>query len=308
MKSGTKHMTKPLATVAIACLMAACLSLAACGGSGSSSAASSAASGSAASASASASSASASSSAASSAAASSASSASSADSTFVGTWLVAAVESQGLLMGGNFGSMFGEADNISLVINADGTGSMAMGDDSGQITWTAEGADSIWVTPQGDEASIQEAIQVTMKDDALFMPIEQDGQQVNVILTKDGNYDKAKQITLDDAQPITSEADLIGKWTLVGMNMGGVSMYGDAAAMAAAMGGEESWINFKEGGVLEMSTGEGSWAVSADGATITTTDITGTNTVPVVKLGDEIAVDYSAVYEGLPFIMVLAKA
>lgn len=215
---------------------------------------------------------------------------------------------QGITMGGNFGEMFGAAEGISLVINADGTGTMAMGEDSSPITWAAEGADTINVTVQSDTgATTQQAIPITLKDDALFMPFEQDGRQATIIFTKDGNYADAKQITMADAKPITSEADLLGKWALVGINMGGVSMYGDASSIAAAMGGEETSITFKEGGVLEMSTGEGSWAVDANGATLTSTDITGTNTVPVVKLGDDIAIDYSAVY-GTDFIMVLAKA
>lgn len=145
------------------------------------------------------------------------------------------------------------------------------------------------------------------------MPIEQDGRQASIIFTADGNYTGAKKISLDNAKPITSEAELLGTWKLSGLNMGGVSMYGDAQAMAAAVGGQESWIAFKEGGVAEMESGEVAWAVGDDGATLTTTDIMGTNTVPIMALGDEIAIDYSAVIDysasiGHDFIMVMSRA
>jgi hypothetical protein len=216
---------------------------------------------------------------------------------------------QGLTMGGNFGQMLGVDNGFTMTINADGTGKMTFGDETTDLTWAENDASSIYVTPQSSSGAMkQEATLITLKDGALFMPYEQDGQQASIIFTHDGNYAGAKQISLADAKPITAEADLLGTWKLTGMNMGGISMYGDAKTMAAAMGGEESWVTFKEGGVAEMSSGNGSWAVSSDGATITITDITGTNTLPVLKLDNEIAIDYTAVFGGTEFIMVMAKA
>ena len=221
---------------------------------------------------------------------------------------------QGLTISGNFGDMLDVQDGITLIIATDGTGSMGMGEEATILTWAADGPDSIYATIQSEtEFTTQQAIPITYKDGALFMPIGQDGQQASIIFTADGNYADAKQISLDSAKPITSEAELLGTWKLSGLNMGGASMYGDAQALAAAMGGQESWIAFKEGGVAEMESGEGAWAVGDDGATLTTTDIMGTNTVPIVSLGDEIAIDYSDVIDysastGHDFIMVMSRA
>ena len=210
-------------------------------------------------------------------------------------------------MGGNFGQMTGMSEDSNMIINADGTGKLEFDENSGDFAWTQEGADSIWVSPQSDEVSTQQAILVTYKDDALFVPMEQDGQTVTLIFTKDGTYAGAKQITLDGAKPITSESQLLGKWTLVGMNMGGISMYGDAEAMKAAMGGTDASLTFKESGTIEQESGEATWAIDANGATMTSTDITGTNTVPIVAVGDDIAIDYSQTY-GMEFIILMSKA
>ena len=182
MKIGKKCRAVLLASIAIACIVAACLSLAACGGSGSSSAASSE-------------------SAASSAAASSTSDSGSASSVspnasqassavqFVGTWKLAAVEVRGTTMGGNFGELAGTGSGGNMVVNADGSGTLELGGTSEPFTWAAEGANSFYLTVQSETGlTAQQAILVTYKDGALFMPFEQDGQQMTAVFTKDGNY------------------------------------------------------------------------------------------------------------------------
>lgn len=212
-------------------------------------------------------------------------------------------------MGGNFSQMLGVNGGFKLTFNADGTGKMELGTDAGELTWAANDDSSIYMTPQSaTDAMKQEAILVTLKDGALFVPYEQNGQQTSLIFTHDGSYAGAKQVTAEGAQPITSEADLLGTWNLTGMNLGGISMHGDAQSMASAMGNAATTITFKEGGVLETSSGQGTWAVGPDGATITTTDATGTSTVPVTKMGDDIVIDYSTTFSGTEFIMLMAKA
>ena len=287
--------------VTVVCLMIACLALVACGGSGGSSATSSAASSSA-----SASSASASASVSSASASSSASSSGVGD--FTGTWKLAAAESQGVTMGGNFGEMFGVEEGVTMTVNADGTGKLALSDQAGDFTWAENDASSIYVTPQSaDGVTAQQAILATCKDGALFMPYEQGGQTADLVFTRDGNYAGAKQITLEGAVPITSEEKLYGTWKLVGMNMGGVSMTGSAEDLGALMAGGEPDITFEGGGVAQMSAGNGTWAVTADGATLTSEDITGKHTVPILAIGDEIALDYSGAFGGVDFIIAMAK-
>ena len=182
MKTGKGHREVLLASIAIACIAAACLSLAACGGSGSSSAASSE-------------------SAASSAAASSTSDSGSASSVspnasqassalqFVGTWKLAAVEVRGTTMGGNFGELAGKGSGGDMIINADGSGTLELRGASEPFTWAAEDTSSFYLTVQSETGpTAQQAILVTYKDGALFMPFEQDGQQMTAVFTKNGNY------------------------------------------------------------------------------------------------------------------------
>ena len=294
MKTVKNHRARLVSIIAALCLVLACVSLVACGGGSSSS--SSAASSSATS-----------SSAASSSAASS--KAASPSEQIVGTWKVAAAEQNGLILGGNFGQLLGVGDNGGLTFNADGTGTLTLNSETYSFTWTAEDNGTINVAPQSENAIMKQSIvPVTIKDGAVFMTMEDSGQQGNLIFTKDGTYDKAKQISMADAKPITSEAALLGTWTMVGMNMGGISAYGDAESLKNAMGGTETSVTFKQGGVAELSDGTGSWAIDANGATLTSSDITGTHTVPVMQLGNEIAIDYTEAYGGTEFIFVFAKA
>ena len=183
MKIGKKCRAVLLARIVIACIVAACLSLAACGESGSSSAASS---GSAAS------SAAASSTASDSGSASSVSPSTSQASSagqFVGTWKLAAVEVRGTTMGGNFGELAGKGSGGDMIINADGSGTLELRGASEPFTWAAEDASSFYLTVQSETGpTAQQAILVTYKDGALFMPFEQDGQQMTAVFTKDGNY------------------------------------------------------------------------------------------------------------------------
>lgn len=227
---------------------------------------------------------------------------------FVGTWKIAAVEQKGVTMGGNFGELLGVDENGDLVISDNGTGTMAMGEESAPLSWAPETEDSIYVTIQSEDGvSTQEATLVTLKDDALFFPYEQDGEKVTLIYTSDGMYANARQISTEGTEAITSESELLGTWKTVGLNMGGISMYGEADRLEEAMGGGESSITFEEGGVAAMSSGDGTWTVGANGATITSEGLTGKTTCPITKRGDEIFIDYSEAFGGTEFILVLAK-
>ena len=293
MKFGRKFV----ALAAAVCLSMVCLGLVACGNSASSSAASSSASASSA-----ASSAAASESASASSESASASAANTADK-FVGTWTIAAAESQGVTMAGNFGEMIGMSDTGNLTINADGTGEMKLGDEGGAIKWEATGDDAITITAE----SSSETVPVTYKNDALFMEITQDGQTANAIFTKDGVYADAKQIDKSQAKPITSEGDLLGTWKLTGMVMMGITIYGDADSLSAMSGDVDQSMTFEQGGTFKSGTSEGTWAVDANGATISGTDITGEYTSPLLMQGDMLLIDMSEAMQGMEFILVYEK-
>ena len=102
--------------------------------------------------------------------------------------------------------------------------------------------------------------------------------------------------------PITSEDALVGSWTLSGINMMGITMYGDAKDLAAMAGGQDVSLSFEKGGKCHLMGSDATYAVSSDGATITEENIS----IPVKALGDEIAIDMTDLI-GMEMIMVFSK-
>jgi len=232
---------------------------------------------------------------------------------FVGSWMIAAAETQGVTMGGNFGDMFGETTgSMGMTIEEGGTGSMAYGEDAIPLTWTQQSDDTIIITVEntGEDGAVNiTETPVTLKDGALFMKMETDEMTGTLIFTADGNYADARQITLEGATPVTSEDQLLGTWNLVGVNMAGVSMYGAPEDLSAMMGGTDMSMTFEEGGVVKMSEAEATWAITDEGAVLTTAGLSGDMECPLLLIGDELAVDYSGIYGGeIEFIMLMAKA
>ncbi|MBR0308852.1 MAG: hypothetical protein IJH92_08170 [Mogibacterium sp.] len=229
---------------------------------------------------------------------------------FCGSWSLAAAESNGVTMAGNFKEL-AEMDDLGMLnINEDGTGEMAVGKkeaDKTTLTWELKDDDTITLKPAETTESLGESVDVRYENEALLMEIEQDDQTGTAIFTHDGTYPEARIITMEDAVDITSEDELIGKWTMTAMNLMGISVYGSSEDLSEMSGGNEIYIEFKKDGAAEMSGSEGSWKVDGNGAVLTATDISGTNDYPVKKLEDEIVVDMSASLNGTTFIAVLSK-
>lgn len=141
-----------------------------------------------------------------------------------------------------------------------------------------------------------------------FSRKEEDDQVATAIFTHDGTYPEAKVISMDGAEPITSEDDLLGKWKMTAMNFMGVSIYGSSEALENMSGSTEMTITFKEGGVASMETSDGTWEIGNNGATLTSNDVTGTHTYPIKKLGDDIVIDMSESLGGTEFITLMSKA
>lgn len=301
-------MRKNLAMLCAAMLFACCLALGACSGGGSSSAASSG-----------------SASASAGASSASASASASAQASFEGTWKLAAVESQGITMAGDFSSIIGSEQGMSLTIKADGTGEISMNDETAPLTWTQKDATTITIDAKNADGSASNAsaeagsasaeagsdaseaahgltTDVTLKDGALYMDMTQDSFSGTAIFTADGTFAAAKEINSAAATPITSEDALVGSWTLSGMNMMGISMYGDAKDLAAMAGDSDMSLSFEKGGKCNLMGSEATYAVSADGAAITESGMG----IPVKALGDDIAIDMTDLI-GMEMIMVFSK-
>ena len=299
MKYGTKRLsTRFVALIAILCLAMACFGLAACGGGSSSSAAS---------ASSAASSGASSSAAASSSASASASSAATTTDKFVGTWKVAALQSQGVTMGGNLGEVTGVDEDTDLVINADGTGSMTFSGDKVDIAWT-ENKEGISIKPSNAEnAELAGEITATYEDGALFVTMAMDGQEGMLIYTQDGTYAGVKQISMEGAKAITSESELLGTWKLAGLNMMGVSMYGDSESLSAAMSSMDPYLKFDKDGIATWSGMSCTWKVDASGSTLTYEGLNGQATSPILMSDDGIVIDASGIMSGLELIELFEK-
>ena len=231
---------------------------------------------------------------------------------FTGDWKLAAAESQGVYMAGNFTELLELSDegngNVTLTVNADKTGVINLGDESAGFTWELKSDDVMTITPQTDTDKVGETADISYKEDALWLTIEQDEQEASLIYTKDGIFPDAKDFRLSDATPITSDKDLIGKWSLSGLKLMGIAMYGEGEALKNATNGTDMYIDFKEDGKAEISNGSGgSWEVNSEGAAITYSDSMGTHTLPVLKLGDDIVVDSSELLNGNEYLMVLSK-
>lgn len=278
-------MKKFLAALCASMLCFCCLALAACGGGGASS------------------------SAASSASSSASSSTAPADPAekFVGDWKLAAAEMNGIMISGDFTQILGEEGSLSdfgMTIKKDGTGSIAWSDENVELTWTQKDDNTITVTPTKESDSGITTVDVRFDDNALKMKMEDESFSGDLIFTADGKYADAKEISADGAKAITSEDALIGTWKLSGVNMMGMSMYGDADDLAAAMGEVgDTTITFEKGGTAKAFGEDGTWKVGSDGATLT---LSGTD-VPVKALGDDIAIDASAMLGGTTILMVFSK-
>jgi hypothetical protein len=301
-------MKKYLALICAAMLCVCCLALAACGGgSGSAATASGSASASA-----------------------SSSSATAADKA-VGSWQLAAIESQGITIAGDFSMFLGSNDKITLNIEKDGKATMSMGSQTANLTWEASGNDIKFKKDESasassasasasasssstssspffdDSSSSSSEFTATIKDNALVIDISQDGTSMSMIFTADGTYADAKVIDVNKADKVTSESDLVGDWKLSGMNMMGISMYGDPSDLSAMMGSTAAsstdlTAKFEAGGKATLMGEACTYTVDSNGATISMSG----QSLPVKKLGDDIVIDFSGIY-GMDFAFAFSK-
>ena len=210
---------------------------------------------------------------------------------------MAALQSQGITMSGDLRPILGE-NKVALTLNADGSGSMVLGEDTTDLTWQITGDTTA-------EATINErVVPLSYKDDAVFMTMEDDSFSGMMILTKDGTYANMPTITAEGAKAITSEDAIIGNWSLCGMDMMGVSMYGDSAALAEVSGGSDTSFNIEKDGSATLMGEAATWSIDANGAVITAD---GTS-IPLQMFDDgKIVMDMSELLGGTSMIMVFSK-
>ena len=185
---------------------------------------------------------------------------------FLGTWKLAAAETNGIVFVGNFEMALQSADGIVATINEDGTGTLATGDDSSKFNWTltsddvmtitnaeADKADGDAATDASDDAATDDAatgeqseadeiisdtdsMTLTYKDDALIL--EPKDEEIKMLLTfsKDGTLKDIKPIDYASATPVKETSELVGDWGLGGMSYNGATIYGDVETLGALTG------------------------------------------------------------------------
>lgn len=243
-------------------------------------------------------------------------------SKFVGDWQMAALQTEGVTIAGDWSAVLGEEANLTMTVNEDGTGTMAYNDESADFKWAAaESGNGITVSPtdaekvasglssilsgSGDgDSTATESFDLTYDDanQAVVLSEETDGAQASVYLTADGKLASMPTISVDDTEAIASADQLVGDWKLTGVNMMGITMYGDAESLATMIGDTDMSMSLAEDGTGTMAGSDVSWAIGDDGATITAADMD----VPVTAQGDSIVTDLSSAY-GIEMVMVYSK-
>ncbi len=147
-------------------------------------------------------------------------------------------------------------------------------------------------------------LEITYEEGRLVSKIEGEGFANVLYFTADGSLEGFTVINPENAKPITSDDALIGDWNLTGMNMFGVTMYGDSKAFEGIVGdGTDISASFAKDGTAKLMGVDVKWSTSADGATV---DFGDDMTVPVLSLDDMILIDMSQAF-GVDIYMAFGK-
>ena len=212
---------------------------------------------------------------------------------FIGEWKLAGMESQGVTMTGDLSAVLGDDSESSaetlLTVKDDGTGKLVFASEGGDFTWKQKNDDAITIEVKNNDDSTTTSMDITFEDDSLQLEMKDEEMSGTLIFTADGKSDKFKEITVDKATAIKSESELLGSWKLSGMNMMGMSVYGDVSALAEMSGqaGTDTSVTFESGGKCTLMGQECTWAIGSDGATI---DLSGV-TIPVKALDKDLTLD-----------------
>lgn len=234
---------------------------------------------------------------------------------FIGTWKMAAIDQDGIVIVGDFSSVFESEDGMLITINDDSTGEMAFNDDTASFAWELKDDDTITLKvdkTEGEEESEDEqavvdddgTVELDYLDGSIAIRTEEEGKTGLLVFTADGTYKDYKVLSAENAEAITSKDFVIGDWNLAGMNFFGITMYGEAEALAE-MVGEESDISasFAEDGTAKLMGQDVKWTMNDTGVML---DFGSDYTVPLKAMDDKILIDMSEVI-GMDMLMVFAK-
>lgn len=234
---------------------------------------------------------------------------------FVGEWELAAAEGGGITFAGNFASMVGAKDKVVLSLAEDGTGSLAIDENSVDLTWEASGENAIEMTADSSFADLglgggkvsadKKSVVVggTYKDEMLALDLGEADYANIMIFTRDGTIPTLPALTTEAAEAITAGETLVGNWTLSGVNMNGMMLYGDADNLSALVGDQDLSLTIAEDGSVAFMGAKGTYNLSDDGATLVLDEAV----VTVKKIEDDLILEFSEDVAGIPMVMRFAK-
>ena len=231
---------------------------------------------------------------------------------FVGTWKFAAAQIQGITMTGDISTFIeGADDGIILTITEDGKGSLALGEDSADLTWELTDDETITLTvdKKSDDTSTDEIIDesqpvpVKYLDGALSMEMKNEDMSGAMIFSQDGTWAGATMISADSLTEITDSKDLVGEWKLTGVTMQGVCMYGSAEDLSSIVPTDtDTTISINDDGTAKAMGEDMEWKVDDSGAKL----VAGGSELPLKAYDGGIALDMSGFF-GAELVMLYSK-
>lgn len=214
--------------------------------------------------------------------------------------MIAAAVFQGITATGDFSALLGSEANMSMDIQAGGKCVANFEDEETEMAWKLKDDNTISIEWR-DSDTLKD---IKYEDGVLSLDLSDDSVEGIVKFTKDGTYAGARDISSSKAVNFTSEDEIVGEWTLSGMGMSGVSMFGDPE-MLAKFSGEvtETKVVFEKDGTATLFGEKATWAVGADGATTTMADAA----IPLKNLDGDLLIDVSSAVPGVDLVFLLSK-
>ena len=213
---------------------------------------------------------------------------------YVGEWLLAYIETDGVKIVGDAGQALGFSGPAGLSIGEQGTAVLTMGSNRNDCTWVQKAPDSIELT-YGSGAKTS----VVCQGGALAMS----GDEGVFVFTADGRYPGLEDIASLKWEPIDSEQPLMGSWNLSCVEMAGITLYGDSADLARKMGLTGASCSFEAGGKCTFMGAAHDYSASQGGAFIVYDGMS----LPVKAVGGKIVVDMTTAYMGTPTALVFSR-
>ena len=194
--------------------------------------------------------------------------------------------------------------NMTLTVNQDGTGSVALNENTANMTWKLAGDDAITITPTTESDQMSE-ITAKSSGDTLDIAMSDDSFSGNLLLSKDGKVSGIEPISLAGAKNVTNASEITGTWNLTGIQFGGISMYGDSAALSKAMGDSiDPTLTINADGTAKAMGENVTWTTDSNGCSI---DLGSNVMVPIKLLDGELVIDATTIMNGTEFAMLFSK-